>query len=106
MVRLRRSKVGKTVSPLIRRLSAEGLAQADKVTAWLQRERIDRIYSSPMKRAFETARADRGPARPRDRSARGRRRDTTSTPTHYIPVEEMKELDYEPWLAPDEGRAG
>jgi len=37
------------------RLSPNGLEQADRLAAVLRRERIDAIYSSPMKRASETA---------------------------------------------------
>jgi len=37
------------------RLSPNGLEQADRLAAVLRRERIDVIYSSPMKRASETA---------------------------------------------------
>jgi broad specificity phosphatase PhoE len=37
------------------RLSQKGLGQADRVAAALQRERMDAIYSSPLKRASETA---------------------------------------------------
>jgi phosphoserine phosphatase len=37
------------------RLSQKGLAEADRLAATLCKERIDAIYSSPMKRAAETA---------------------------------------------------
>jgi broad specificity phosphatase PhoE len=37
------------------RLSTKGLEQADRLAAVLRKERIDAIYSSPMKRAAETA---------------------------------------------------
>jgi broad specificity phosphatase PhoE len=37
------------------RLSPKGLEQADRLAAVLRKERIDAIYSSPMKRASETA---------------------------------------------------
>ncbi len=37
------------------RLSPKGLAEADRLAAALRKERIDAIYSSPMKRASETA---------------------------------------------------
>lgn len=39
------------------RLSQEGLKEADRLAATLRAERIDAIYSSPLKRAAETARA-------------------------------------------------
>ncbi len=37
------------------RLSQKGLEQADRVAAVMQKEQIDAIYSSPLKRAAETA---------------------------------------------------
>ena len=37
------------------RLSPKGLEQADRLAAVLRKERMDAIYSSPMKRASETA---------------------------------------------------
>ena len=37
------------------RLSPKGLEEADRLAAVLRKERIDAIYSSPMKRAAETA---------------------------------------------------
>jgi len=37
------------------RLSPKGLEEADRLAAALRKERIDAIYSSPMKRASETA---------------------------------------------------
>jgi probable phosphoglycerate mutase len=36
-------------------LSSEGQEQAERVAAWLGRERIDALYTSPMRRARETA---------------------------------------------------
>jgi probable phosphoglycerate mutase len=36
-------------------LSAEGAAQADRLADWLAAEAVDAIYSSPMRRARETA---------------------------------------------------
>jgi probable phosphoglycerate mutase len=36
-------------------LSAEGRRQAKLLAAWLERERLDAVYSSPLRRAQETA---------------------------------------------------
>lgn len=36
-------------------LSAEGHSQAEKMAAFLKDEKIDRLYSSPMRRAHQTA---------------------------------------------------
>lgn len=77
-------------------LSEIGLSQADKVADWLESHPIDHLYSSPMKRALETARplsrlkgldvqVEDGVAE-YDRKA-----------DHYIPVEKLKELDYDRW---------
>ncbi len=77
-------------------LSETGLDQARRVADWLADRKIDRLYSSPMQRAWQTAEplAERknleievcdGVAE-YDRDAR-----------HYIPVEQLKELDYERW---------
>ncbi len=84
-------------SPADPPLSATGLDQAQKVANWLQREQIDRIYSSPMNRAFQTAEplASRlgVPIEVRDGVA-----EYDQHAGHYIPVEQLKELDYERWL--------
>lgn len=83
-------------SPADPSLSDEGRAQAAAAADWLAAERIDRIYSSPLRRARETAKplSDRLGLQieiePRvaeyDRSS-----DT------YIPLEELRALDYEAW---------
>ncbi len=79
-------------------LSEEGLNQADKVAAWLEREQIDRLDSSPMQRAFETAKplsASKGlEIEVRDGVA-----EYDQHAQHYIPVEQLKEEDYDRWLA-------
>ena len=77
-------------------LSEVGLTQAVKVADWLETHPIDHLYSSPMKRALETAyplsrskglqvRIEDGVAE-YDRHA-----------DHYVPVEKLKELDYDRW---------
>lgn len=77
-------------------LSEIGRDQAERMALWLQRERIDRLYSSPMRRALETAaplarelglsvEVEPGAAEYDQHS------DT------YVPVEHLKELDYERW---------
>lgn len=66
------------------------------MSLWMQRERVDRLYSSPMRRALQTAEplalelgleieVEPGAAEYDQHS------DT------YIPVEHLKELDYERW---------
>lgn len=78
-------------------LSDEGRAQAEKVSAWLAREKIDRLYSSPMRRAFETARP-LAEQKGLEVEIREGVAEYDQDAEHYIPVEELKELDYERWL--------
>lgn len=84
-------------SPADPPLSAEGHIQAQKMAAWLKDTKIDRLYASPMQRAYQTSlplaeikqlepELNEGVAE-YDRHA-----------DHYIPVEKLKELDYERWL--------
>jgi probable phosphoglycerate mutase len=78
-------------------LSQQGHDQARRMAVWLKDEQIDRLYSSPMQRAYQTAaplaqqmglgiEVCEGVAE-YDQQAQ-----------HYIPVEELKVLDYERWL--------
>jgi len=89
-------RVSEDGSPADPPLSDTGHAQAEAVAEWLAVERIDRVYSSPLRRALETARplAKRLgleiEIEPRV-SEYDRHADT------YIPLEELRELDYEAW---------
>ncbi len=77
-------------------LSELGRVQARRLTEWLAREKIDRLYTSPMARAVQTAEplAERLNLAPEmadgvaeyDRKA-----------SHYIPTEKLREIDYERW---------
>lgn len=78
-------------------LSETGFEQARRVAAWLERERIDRLYSSPMQRALQTA----GPLAEQkglDVEVRAGVAEYDQNAEHYIPVEQLKELDYDRWL--------
>lgn len=78
-------------------LSQEGLLQADKMAAFLKDEKIDRLYSSPMQRAFETAKplaAVQNLEIELDEGVAEYDKDSDA----YIPVEELKALDYDKWL--------
>ncbi|MCP4002615.1 MAG: histidine phosphatase family protein [bacterium] len=77
-------------------LSGVGRQQAERVADWLESEQIDALYTSPLKRAFETAqplarlkglslRVEAGVAE-MDQHA-----DT------YIPLEQLKASDYDAW---------
>lgn len=74
-------------------LSESGHREACQVGDWLARERIDAIYTSPMRRAVETAAplAERRAMRPiiRDDLAEYDR-----AASHYIPMEQLKAEDY------------
>ncbi len=84
-------------SPADPPLSVEGRSQADKVAAWLERESIDRLYSGPMKRAFETAEPLAG-MKQLDIEVRDGVAEYDQHADQYIPVEQLKEVDYERWL--------
>ena len=83
-------------SPADPPLSKDGHQQARKVAQWLTDLHIDRIYSSPMQRALQTA----GPIA----SQKGLAvvvvpgvAEYDQNSELYIPVEQLKELNYERW---------
>jgi len=78
-------------------LSELGHVQAQRMADWLDGEPIERLYSSPMQRASQTA----------EPLARRLGLDVQLHPgvaeydqhaTSYVPVERLKEVDYERWL--------
>jgi probable phosphoglycerate mutase len=78
-------------------LSERGRQQAQSMADWLSGEPIDRLYSSPMIRASETAQplAHRlGLEVELHPGVAEYDRDASS----YVPVERLKEVDYERWL--------
>ncbi len=77
-------------------LSEQGRDQARRLTQWLADEPFDRLYSSPMRRAFQTAEA-LASARGLDIELCDGVAEYDQHAEHYIPVEELKELDYERW---------
>ncbi|MCS5635916.1 MAG: histidine phosphatase family protein [Myxococcota bacterium] len=78
-------------------LAEMGKRQAEAVAQWLEGERqIDRIYSSPLQRARETAlplSEKAGLAIELEPRVSEYDRDSST----YIPIEELKEIDYEAW---------
>ena len=77
-------------------LSAKGRDQAERVARWLEGVSIDRLYSSPLLRARETAQplaTLRG--LPVEIEPAVREYDADSA--LYIPIEDLKEHDYEQW---------
>ncbi len=78
-------------------LSEKGQRQAEAVARWLGEESaIDRIYSSPMVRAQQTAMPlAESIGLPIETEARVSEYDRESS--RYVPIEELKEIDYEAW---------
>ena len=77
-------------------LSEKGHEQAQQMAKWLSSERIDALYSSPMKRAMQTA----APLAAKIKLAPQLRdgiAEYDRTADSYIPVEQLKELDYDRW---------
>lgn len=77
-------------------LAELGRRQAERMAQWLARERIDRLYSSPLKRALETAEplaALCGLAIEPSADVAEYDRDASD----YVPMERLKEVDYERW---------
>ena len=77
-------------------LSDVGHVQAERMAQWLRNERIDRLYSSPLRRARETAKplgAALGLAIELEPDAAEFDQHSAS----YIPMEHLKEADFERW---------
>ena len=84
-------------SPADPPLSEPGRAQAALLARWLDGERIDRIYASPLRRAHQTAlplAESKGLAIELEPRLAEFDRDSQL----YIPLEELKRTDYEAWL--------
>ncbi len=77
-------------------LSENGHSQARLMAAWLRNEEFDRIYASPLKRAHETAQPlaeELG----MDITVRDGVAEYDQDSQTYIPVEELKLVDYDRW---------
>lgn len=84
-------------------LSPEGDDQAGKVAAWLAHEGADAVWSSPMKRAKQTAQPLA------DRLGQGVRlhegvAEYDADGGYYVPLEVLKREDYEAWKAVTSGQ--
>lgn len=86
-------------------LSDIGHAQADSMATWLQHESIDQLYSSPMARAHQTAeplsRAQGLSIELREGVVEFDRQSEA-----YVPVEKLKQIDYDRWLKLMKGDVG
>lgn len=78
-------------------LSDIGREQAERMARWLEHERIDRLYSSPLQRAVETAQPL---ARLKNLTVEieGGVAEYDRHESTYVPMERLKEVDYQRWL--------
>jgi len=77
-------------------LSGEGFEQADAVGRWLARESFDAVYVSPMRRARQTARPFLE-ATGHEPRVEPRIAEFDRDADAYVPLEELKRVDYETW---------
>jgi 2,3-bisphosphoglycerate-dependent phosphoglycerate mutase len=77
-------------------LAALGHRQAEEMARWLARERIDRLYSSPLRRARETA-AALASLRAMDIDLHPGVAEYDRDASEYVPMERLKEVDFERW---------
>lgn len=78
-------------------LSETGHDQAQRVAGWLEDRHIDRLYSSPMKRAVQTAKPLSEKKGLEIEICDGVAEYDQNSEL-YIPVEDLKEQDYDAWL--------
>ncbi len=83
-------------SPADPPLSEIGRRQAEQVAAWMERHSIDRLYSSPMQRALQTAEPIAA-AKQLEIEVRAGVAEYDRNSDTYIPVEQLKEHDIERW---------
>ena len=77
-------------------LSETGHEQARRMAEWLKDTAIDVLYSSPMRRAVETA-APLAQSKALTPQLREGVAEFDRKASHYIPVEQLKRDDYESW---------
>jgi len=85
-------------SPADPPLAPSGIEQASRLASWLARQPLDRLYSSPLRRARETA----APVAQRLGLAieiEPRVSEFDREAELYVPLEELKRTDYAAWLA-------
>ena len=83
-------------SPVDPALSARGVAQAERLAAWLEEEPLDALYTSPMRRARETA-APLAALRGLEPGVEPDLMELDHLSGSYIPLEELKRDDYPRW---------
>lgn len=77
-------------------LSDAGHVQARATARWLASDGIDRIYASPLRRAHETA-IPLAQTLGLEIEEEPRVAEFDRDAEHYIPLEELKRIDYEAW---------
>ena len=92
-------------SPADPPLSEEGHKQAGQLAEFLGDEQFDHIYASPMRRAYQTAQplAEKQGVKIDIRSGIAEYDQQASV---YIPIEQLKEVDYDRWNALMNGNYG
>jgi probable phosphoglycerate mutase len=89
-------------SPADPGLSEIGIEQAAKLARWMDSEKLDAIYSSPMARAKETA-DPLSDVKGIEITIESGIAEFDNQSSSYIPMEELKAKDYERWLELLEG---
>jgi len=84
-------------SPADPGLSEKGIGQARKLANWMRAERLDAIYSSPLKRAKTTAEYLAG-AKGMELRIEAGVQEFDNLSSAYVPMEELRAADYEGWL--------
>jgi probable phosphoglycerate mutase len=79
-------------------LSDEGRAQAERLAGWLEGQPLDALYSSPLRRALETAAPLARVAGLEPRVEPGVA-EFDQYAESYVPLEELKATDYARWKA-------
>ncbi len=75
-------------------MSEVGHQQAQRMAKWLEGERIDHLYSSPMQRAVQTA-APLAALKGLEPVLRDGVAEYDRQADHYIPAEDLKKSDYD-----------
>lgn len=83
-------------SPADPPLSDRGLAQSAALATWLASERVDRIYSSPLRRARQTA-LPLAESLELEITLEPRVSEYDRDSEVYVPLEELKQIDYPGW---------
>jgi len=89
-------------SPADPGLSEKGIGQAAKLARWMESEKLDAIYSSPMTRAKETA-DPLSEVKGIEITIESGIAEFDNQSSVYIPMEELKAKDYKRWLEFVEG---